>query len=135
MAARSVVSVRFNRWVILAAYALLTACTQFLWLAYAPITAQTHRIMGVSEGAVGDLAGIFPLVYVILALPAGRWLDARFERALGLGAALTGTGGLVRLAGPSSYGWAIAGQFVIAVGQPFVAQLDHQGRRALLPVR
>ena len=118
--ARSVVSVRFNRWVILAAYALLTACTQFLWLAYAPITAQTHRIMGVSEGAVGDLAGIFPLVYVILALPAGRWLDARFERALGLGAALTGTGALVRLAGPSSYGWAIAGQFVIAVGQPFV---------------
>jgi predicted MFS family arabinose efflux permease len=120
VAARSVVSVRFNRWVILAAYALLTACTQFLWLAYAPITAQTHRIMGVSEGAVGDLAGIFPLVYVILALPAGRWLDARFERALGLGAVLTGTGGLVRLAGPSSYGWAIAGQFVIAVGQPFV---------------
>jgi sugar phosphate permease len=33
---------------------------------------------------------------------------------------LTGAGGLVRLAGPSSYGWAIAGQFVIAVGQPFV---------------
>ena len=120
MAARNVVPVRFNRWVILAAYALLTACTQFLWLAYAPITAQTHRIMGVSEGAVGDLAGVFPLVYVILALPAGRWLDARFERALGLGAALTGAGGLVRLAGPSSYGWAIAGQFVIAVGQPFV---------------
>ena len=120
MAARSVVPVRFNRWVILAAYALLTACTQFLWLAYAPITAQAHRIMGVSEGAVGDLAGIFPFVYVILALPAGRWLDKRFERALGLGAVLTGTGGLVRLAGPSSYGWAIAGQFVIAVGQPFV---------------
>jgi len=112
--------VRFNRWVILAGYALLTACTQFLWLAYAPITAQTHRIMGVSEGAVGDLAGIFPLVYVILALPAGRWLDARFGRALGLGASLTAAGGLVRLAGPSSYGWAIAGQFVIAVGQPFV---------------
>jgi len=120
VAAQRVASARFNRWVILAGYALLTACTQFLWLAYAPITTQTHRIMGVSEGAVGDLAGIFPLVYVILALPAGRWLDARFGRALGLGATLTGAGGLVRLAGPSSYGWAIAGQFVIAVGQPFV---------------
>jgi predicted MFS family arabinose efflux permease len=120
VAAQRLASARFNRWVILAGYALLTACTQFLWLAYAPITTQTHLIMGVSEGAVGDLAGIFPLVYVILALPAGRWLDARFGRALGLGAALTGAGGLVRLAGPSSYGWAIAGQFVIAVGQPFV---------------
>jgi predicted MFS family arabinose efflux permease len=115
-----VASVRADRWVILAGFALLTACTQWLWLAYAPITTQTHQIMRVSTGAVGDLAVIFPFVYVILALPAGRWLDARFARALGLGAALTGAGGLLRLAGPSSYGWALAGQFVTAAGQPFV---------------
>src|SRR5215471_5174748 len=113
-------SVRMNRWVILAGYALLAASTQLLWLAYAPITTQTHKIMGVSQGAVGDLAVIFPLMYVILALPAGRWLDASFGRALGLGAVLTAAGGLLRLAGPSSYGWAVAGQFVIAAGQPFV---------------
>jgi predicted MFS family arabinose efflux permease len=120
VAARSVAAARVNRWVILAGFALLIACTQWLWLAYAPITTQAHQLMAVSEGAVGDLAGIFPLVYVILALPAGRWLDARFGRALGLGAALTGAGGLLRLAGPASYGWAIAGQLVIAAGQPFV---------------
>ena len=120
MAAQSVASVRANRWMILAGYALLTACTQWLWLAYAPITTQTHQIMRVSEGAVGDLAGIFPFVYVILALPAGRWLDARFGQALGLGAVLTAAGGLLRLAGPSSFGWALAGQFVTATGQPFV---------------
>ena len=69
-----VTSVRMNRWVILAGYALLAASTQLLWLAYAPITTQTHKIMGVSQGAVGDLAVIFPLMYVILALPAGRWV-------------------------------------------------------------
>jgi predicted MFS family arabinose efflux permease len=120
MATHTAAPVRMNRWVILAGYALLTASTQLLWLAYAPITTQTHQIMGVSEGAVGDLAGIFPLMYVILALPAGRWLDARFGQALGLGAVLTGAGGLLRLAGPSSYGWALAGQVVIAAGQPFV---------------
>jgi len=117
---QSVTSVRVNRWVILAGYALLAASTQLLWLAYAPITTQTHRIMGVSQGTVGDLAVIFPLMYVILALPAGRWLDERFGRALGLGAGLTAAGALLRLAGPSSYGWAVAGQFVIAAGQPFV---------------
>jgi predicted MFS family arabinose efflux permease len=120
MVTGSVALARVNRWVILAGFALLTACTQWLWLAYAPITTQAHQLMAVSEGAVGDLAGIFPLVYVILALPAGRWLDIRFERALGLGAALTGAGGLLRLAGPTSYGWAIAGQLVTAAGQPFV---------------
>jgi predicted MFS family arabinose efflux permease len=120
VATRSIALARVNRWVILAGFALLTACTQWLWLAYAPITTQTHQLMGVSEGAVGDLAVIFPLVYVILALPAGRWLDIGFERALGLGAALTGAGGLLRLAGPTSYGWAMAGQLVTAAGQPFV---------------
>ena len=109
-----------NRWAILAGYALLTACTQLLWLSFAPVTTETHRVMAVSEGAVGDLAGIFPLVYVVLALPAGRWLDARFGRALSVGAVLTGGGALLRLAGPDSFGWALAGQVVIAAGQPLV---------------
>jgi predicted MFS family arabinose efflux permease len=113
-------SVRMNRWAILSGYALLAACTQLLWLAYAPITTQTHHLMGVSQGAVGDLAAIFPFMYVVVALPAGRWLDSRFSRALSLGAVLTAAGGLLRLAGPASYGWALAGQFVTAFGQPFV---------------
>ena len=109
MATRTVTLARMNRWAILAGFGLLAGCTQLLWLAYAPITTQTHRIMGVSTGAVGDLAVIFPLMYVILALPAGRWLDTSFGRALGCGAVLTGAGGLLRLAGPSSFGWAVAG--------------------------
>ena len=120
MVTRSVTPVRMNRWAILAGYGLLAACSQLLWLSFAPITTQTHRVMGVSVGAAGDLAGIFPLMYVILALPCGRWLDARFERALSVGAILTAGGGLLRLAGPSSYGWVLAGQFVVAAGQPLV---------------
>ena len=120
MATRSATAVGMNRWAILAGYGLLAACTQLMWLTFAPITTEAHRAMGVSEGAIGDLAGIFPLMYVILALPCGRWLDLRFEQALSVGAVLTGTGGLLRLAGPTSYGWAVAGQFVIACGQPLV---------------
>src|SRR4051794_35385588 len=80
-----------NRWSILAGYGLLTGCTQLLWLSYAAITSETHHAMGVSEGAVGDLAVAFPLVYVVLALPSGRWLDAHFARALSTGAVLTAT--------------------------------------------
>ena len=120
MATRTVTLARMNRWAILAGYGLLAACTQLLWLTYAPITTQAHRAMGVSVGAAGDLAAIFPLMYVVLALPSGRWLDAQFERALSAGAILTAGGGLLRLAGPTSYGWALAGQFVMATGQPLV---------------
>ncbi len=120
MATRTVTLARMNRWAVLAGYGLLAASTQLLWLSYAPITTQVHRAMGVSVGAVGDLAVIFPLMYVVLALPSGRWLDARFERALSAGAILTAGGGLLRLAGPSSYAWALAGQVVVAAGQPLV---------------
>jgi predicted MFS family arabinose efflux permease len=120
MARQDVTVVRASRWMVLGGYALLTACTQWVWLAYAPITTQAHRTMAVSEGAVGDLAAVFPLLYVLLALPAGRWLDIRFARALGLGAVLTGAGALIRVAAPASFGCALAGQFVAAAGQPFV---------------
>jgi predicted MFS family arabinose efflux permease len=98
----------------------LTGCTQLLWLSYAAITSDTQHAMGVSEGAVGDLAVVFPLVYVVLALPSGRWLDANFARALSTGAVLTAAGGLLRVVAPDSYGWAFAGQCIIAAGQPLV---------------
>jgi predicted MFS family arabinose efflux permease len=109
-----------KRWLVLAGYGLLAACTQMLWLSYAFIESPAHRAMGVSVSAVGDLAAIFPLMYVVLALPFGKWLDVSFERALGLGAVLTGAGGLIRLIGPDSFWWVLTGQLVIAVGQPLV---------------
>ncbi len=109
-----------NRWAVLAGYGLLAACTQLLWLSYAFITVQAHRAMGESVGAVGDLAAIFPLMYVVLALPFGKWLDVSFGRALAAGAILTAVGGMLRLVGPTSFLVALAGQFVIAVGQPLV---------------
>jgi predicted MFS family arabinose efflux permease len=108
------------RWLVLAGYSLLVACTQLLWLSFAPVTTQAHHALGVSEGAIGDLAAINPLMYVLLALPAGRWLDRRFGRALTAGALLTAGGALLRLAGTSSYGWILAGQVVISAGQPLV---------------
>lgn len=111
---------RMNRWLILAGYGVLAASTQLLWLTYAPITAQAHQAMHMSEAAIGNLALIFPLLYVVLALPFGRWLDINFTRALSAGAILTAGGGLLRLIAPNSFAWALAGQFVIAAGQPLV---------------
>jgi predicted MFS family arabinose efflux permease len=109
-----------SRWSILAAYGLLAASTQLLWLTFAPITTQSARVMHVSSGATGDLAIIFPFVYIMLGLPTGRWLDGSFRRALTTGAALTAVGALVRLAAPDSFAVQLAGQIVIAAGQPLV---------------
>jgi predicted MFS family arabinose efflux permease len=116
----SVPPVTRARWLVLAAFTLLVAATQLLWLGFAPVTSEVGRSLGVSDAAVGNLAAVNPLVYVLLALPAGRWADRRLGPALALGAVLTAGGALVRLVDPGSYGWILAGQLVMSAGQPLV---------------
>jgi predicted MFS family arabinose efflux permease len=106
-------------WRIVAAYALVASASQMLWLTFAPITTVTAHHLHVSESAVGWLSEVFPLLYVALAIPAGRALDRWFRSSLIAGATLTAAGGLVRLGG-DTFAWALAGQLLVAVGQPLV---------------
>ncbi|HEX3909356.1 MAG TPA: MFS transporter [Solirubrobacteraceae bacterium] len=106
-------------WAVMLAYAGVCASTQVLWLTYAAITSETARRYGVSEASVGWLAEIFPLLYVVLALPAGALLDRWFRPVLAASGALVAAGGLVRLTG-MTFGWALAGQALVAIAQPVV---------------
>ncbi len=106
-------------WRVIVAYALVAAATQMLWLTYAAITDQTAAGYGVSASAVGWLSEIFPLLYVVLAIPAGILLDRWFRPALAAGGLLVALGGLVRLGG-LTFGWALAGQILVALAQPVV---------------
>jgi predicted MFS family arabinose efflux permease len=106
-------------WPVIIAYSLVCAATQVLWLTYAAITTETAKHYGVSVGAVGWLAEIFPLLYVVLAIPAGILLDRWFRPVLAAGGGLVALGGLVRLGG-DTFIWAMAGQIIVAVAQPIV---------------
>jgi predicted MFS family arabinose efflux permease len=106
-------------WNVIVAYALVAAATQMLWLTYAAITDQTAARYGVSSSTVGWLSEIFPLLYVVLAIPAGIILDRWFRPALAAGGLLVATGGLVRLGG-ETFAWALAGQVLVALAQPIV---------------
>lgn len=111
---------RGARWGLLFAFAALAASTQVLWLSFAPVTTRAADALGVSDGAIGDLAVVNPVLYVLLAIPAGRWADRRFGLALSTGAGLTAVGALLRAVKPDSYGWVLAGQLVLSAGQPLV---------------
>lgn len=108
-----------SRWSVFAAYGLLAAATQALVVNYAPVTGDAARHFGVSITAIGWLSQVFPLVYVLLAIPAGLALDRFFRPALITGAVLTACGAMLRLVA-DDYMWTLIGQIVAAVGQPFV---------------
>jgi predicted MFS family arabinose efflux permease len=105
-------------WRVIVAYSLLCAASQILWLTYAAITTESARHYGVSVGAIGWLAEIFPLLYVLLAIPAGVLLDRWFRPVLAAGGALVALGAVARLGG--TFAWAMAGQAIVAVAQPVV---------------
>jgi predicted MFS family arabinose efflux permease len=113
------VQTRVARWGAVAAYGSVAASNQLLWLTYAPVTTDAARHYGVSEESIGWLSQVFPLLYVVLAIPAGVALDRRFRGSLLLGAWLTVLGGAVRL-GADTFAAALAGQLLVAVAQPFV---------------
>jgi predicted MFS family arabinose efflux permease len=97
------------------------------------ITTETARHYGVSVAAVGWLAEIFPLLYVVLAIPAGILLDRWFRPVLGGGGLLVAAGGLLRLGG-DTFAWAMAGQVAVAVAQPVVLSAVSKLAGEYLPV-
>lgn len=121
-------------WGVIVAYSLVCAATQVLWLTYATITTESARHYGVSAGAIGWLAEIFPLLYVVLAIPAGILLDRWFRPVLAGGGALVAAGGLIRLGG-DAFAWALAGQAAVAVAQPVVLSAVSKLAAEYLPAR
>jgi predicted MFS family arabinose efflux permease len=124
---------RASGWRVVVAYGLVCAATQVLWLTYAAITTETARHYGVSVGAVGWLAEIFPLLYVVLAIPSGILLDRWFRPVLAGGGLLVALGGLLRLGG-DTFAWAMAGQVTVAVAQPVVLSAVSKLAGEYLPV-
>jgi predicted MFS family arabinose efflux permease len=108
-----------SRWSVIVAFALVGAATQVLWLNFAGVSTVAAEHYRVSETAIGWLAQVFPLLYVVLAIPAGMILDRWFRAGLAAGALLTAAGAAIRLVG-DDFAWALTGQLVVAVAQPLV---------------
>ncbi|MFI5696489.1 MFS transporter [Kribbella sp. NPDC051586] len=108
-----------SQWPAIVGYSLVGAATQLVWLNFAGVTTVAAARYGVSESAIGWLAQVFPLLYVVLAIPCGLLLDRWFRPALIAGAVLTALGALVRLIG-DDFTWLLAGQILASIAQPLV---------------
>jgi predicted MFS family arabinose efflux permease len=106
------------------------------WLAFAPVTTGVAAHFRVPDWTIGLLSEIFPLLYVLLALPAGRAVDRSLRNWLGTGAVLSAAGTVLRLGGTSRSGfaWVLAGQILVAAAQPLLlSAVTALARRYLRP--
>jgi len=92
------------------------------WLTFAPITTGAAHHYGVSASTIGLLSEVFPLIYVVGAVPASRALDRSLRAWLAAGGALSAAGALLRLAGTTRAGfiWCLVGQILVAAAQPLL---------------
>lgn len=108
-----------SRWFPVVGYTLVSSANQMLWLTFTPITTGSAHHYNVSTGAIGWLAEVFPLLYVVLAIPMGLVVDRWLRAALVVGAVLTAAGGTIRLIG-GGFGPVLGGQLMVAIAQPLV---------------
>src|SRR5262245_17866090 len=108
------------RWVVLVVFMGVALVSQMLWLNFAPLLTLIQTRYGVSELLASSLVLVFPLLYVLLSVPAGAMVDARGYRfTVGLGSAVMAVSAAARVFDGSF--WALlAGQIGVAAAQPFV---------------
>lgn len=109
------------RWVILSIYMYVAALTQLYWLNFAAIDTYVETHLQISAMRTSTLTIVFPLIFMILSIPAGIIIDKKgFKYGVGIGTVLTGMFAIIRLASPNSYGMLLFTQIGISIGQPFV---------------
>jgi MFS family permease len=109
------------RWVVLAVFMYVAALTQLYWLNFSAIDTYVEDNLHISAFSTSLLTLVFPLVYVLLSLPAGMIIDRKgFKYSIGIGAIFTGVFSIIRIIDPYSFPFLLISQIGISIGQPFV---------------
>lgn len=108
------------RWIILILFMLPAAMSQMLWLNFAPLLTAMQQKYKVDELTSNLLIMVFPLVYVLVSIPAGFLTDRRgYRYAITLGSVIMSVFAALRIYnGP--FWFVVACQTGIAIGQPFI---------------
>lgn len=117
-----------RRWGMLALFCLLTAANAVSWICYSSISSIAETYYGVDTTLINLLSVLFLALYLPGSI-AATYAYARYNTKTGLliGAALTAAGCWIRTIGTINvytstawrYSWAMAGQILCALGQPF----------------
>lgn len=108
------------RWLVLFSYILTGLFCQVIWITFTPILSISTQAYSVSQADIGTLSLVFPLVYVILSIPSGYFIDSYgFRKAILIGAGFMAVFGLLRAFSPN-FTCLLIFQALAAVSQPFI---------------
>lgn len=117
----------YRKYFIAAAFSLVLGVNQLLWLSFAPIVKSTQIHFGVSEALANLLTLIFPVVFVILSMHAGRYLDKYgYKRVVSIAVIAMLLGSFIRLVCYEYYWPVFIGQLLIAIAQPYMTNAVNQ---------
>jgi MFS family permease len=114
------------RFVVLAAYLIVTVMIQLLWATFFSVTTSAWKFYGFTDAAAGEnaislLSIIFMVGMIVLSIPSlavfEKW---GFKKSVGFGALLMGVFGLVRGFFGDSYAVVVAATVGFSVAQPFI---------------
>ena len=114
------------RWVVLAAFSLISIVVQLQWLTHAPIArAAAVYYKGQFNPAsffdIDFLALVYMLVYLVVCIPASYFIDKYGIRlGVGLGAVLAAIGAAIKGLMGYSFAAVVVGQVFLSISQPFV---------------
>jgi MFS family permease len=99
----------------------ISALTQLYWLNFAAIDTFIEERFSITASSVMWFTLVFPLVQVLLSMPAGMVIDKKgFKYGVGIGALFTSVFAMLRLVNTDSFTVLLISQIGIAIGQPFV---------------
>ncbi|MCD6573773.1 MAG: MFS transporter [Thermoplasmata archaeon] len=111
------------RWLILVVFMLAAMVSQLLWLTFAPISSEIRKIFSVSAFDVSLLSMVWPLTFVLLAIPAGIFIDRHgFKKSVSLAVTFMVFFSIIRFLSiyPKNFILLLLSQTGASLSQPFI---------------
>jgi predicted MFS family arabinose efflux permease len=112
------------RWIVLIVFIIVALISQLLWLTFAPISTEMEKLYGVTAFDISLLSLVWPLVFVITAIPVGIFIDKKgFKISVSIGAVFLAVFSIIRIfSAIPEYNFLILliSQSGAAISQPFI---------------
>jgi len=112
------------RWIVLGMFIIIALMSQLLWLTFAPLTSEISQLYQVTAFDISLLSLVWPLVFVITAIPVGIYIDKKgFKKSVSIGAIFLAAFSITRIFSVTfdhNFLLLLISQTGAAVSQPFI---------------